>query len=295
MKCLKKFVWKMIKFCFLFLILFLIGATVYVKFSPKVQINTANNMILYDASDTVFFKGNESKEWVNLEDISEDLINATIYTEDKNYYKHLGFDYLRIVKSLYVNIKSGATKQGASTITQQLAKNLYLTFDKTWERKLKEAWLTIELESQYEKDDILEAYLNTINYGGIYGIENASNYYFHKNSKDLNLAEASILAGIPKSPSNYSPITNEENAKRRQMTILSAMVSQNFITEDEKNDAYNTELTYYGTPEENELKTLMYYYDAVIQELDTIKSIPEQVKEAGGLACRFHVHLRSER
>ena len=78
MKCLKKFVWKMIKFCFLFLILFLIGATVYVKFSPKVQINTANNMILYDASDTVFFKVNESKEWVNLEDISDDLINATI-------------------------------------------------------------------------------------------------------------------------------------------------------------------------------------------------------------------------
>lgn len=291
MKILKKLI-KLSIIIFTIFSIALYGLYIYARYTTKLIIQNPNQFTIYDQNGDIV--KDLSETWVELEDISPYVIDATIAIEDKKFYEHNGFDYLRIIKSLYVNIKSRAAKQGASTITQQLAKNLYLTFDKTWERKLKEAWLTIELESQYEKDDILEAYLNTINYGGIYGIENASNYYFHKNSKDLNLAEASILAGIPKSPSNYSPITNEENAKRRQMTILSAMVSQNFITEDEKNDAYNTELTYYGTPEENELKTLMYYYDAVIQELDTIKSIPEQVKEAGGLKIYTYLDLETQ-
>lgn len=268
------------------------GLYIYARYTTKLIIQNPNQFTIYDQNGDIV--KDLSETWVELKDISPHVINATISIEDKNFYNHNGFDYLRILKSLYVNIKSKAAKQGASTITQQLAKNLYLTFDKTWERKLKEAWLTIELESQYEKDDILEAYLNTINYGGIYGIENASNYYFHKSAKDLNLAEASILAGIPKSPSNYSPIISEENAKRRQLLILNAMIAEEYITEEEKNDAYNTELTYYGTPEENKLKTLMYYYDAVIQELNSINSIPSQIKEAGGLKIYTYLDLETQ-
>ena len=111
----------------------------------------------------------------------------------KTFYKHHGFDFLRIIKALFVNLKSGENLQGASTITQQYSKNLFLEFDKTWDRKIKEAWITIRLESHYSKDDILEGYLNTINYGGIFGIENASKYYFNKSAKDLTLAEASML------------------------------------------------------------------------------------------------------
>lgn len=286
---------KLFKFSVIIFFIFCIavyGLYIYARYTTKLIIQNPNQFTIYDQNGEIV--QDLSETWVELEDISPYVINATIAIEDKKFYDHNGFDYLRIVKSLYVNIKSGATKQGASTITQQLAKNLYLTFDKTLERKLKEAWLTIELESQYEKDEILEAYLNTINYGGIYGIERASKYYFHKSAKDLTLAEASILAGIPKSPSNYSPIINEENAKNRQLIILNAMVEQEYITEADKEVAYNTELTYYGTPEDNELKTLMYYYDAVMQELDTINSIPEQVKEAGGLKIYTYLDLETQ-
>ena len=103
--------------------------------SPKVTINSANNISLYDTNKTIYFKGNESKEWVDLDDISDYLIKSTIYTEDKNFYKHFGFDFLRIGKAILRNITSHSTNQGASTITQQYAKNLFLDFDKTWKRK----------------------------------------------------------------------------------------------------------------------------------------------------------------
>ena len=146
---------------------------------------------------------------------------------------------------MYVNIKTGSKKQGASTITQQYARNLYLSMDKTWSRKIEEAWLSFKMEIDYSKDEILEGYVNTINYGhGNYGIENASQFYFNKNSKDLDLAEASILAGIPKSPSNYSPITDLIEAKKRQKIILSMMVKNGFITHKEADDAFNEELTF---------------------------------------------------
>ena len=203
----------------LFLVVLLLcwaGAALYVKLSPALEINSANNVILYDCNDNVFFEGSQSKSWVHLSDISPDLINATIYTEDKSFYKHHGFDILRILKATAINLKSHSTAQGASTITQQYAKNLFLDFDKTWKRKWDEALYTIKIEANYSKDEILEGYLNTINYGhGQYGIGNASKYYFNKQAKDLTLAEATILSGIPKSPSNYSPLINFELAKKK--------------------------------------------------------------------------------
>ena len=183
------------------------------------EIGSANNILVYDNKDNLYFQGNESKEWVNLDDISDNLINATLSTEDKFFYKHIGFDYLRIVKAMFNNITSRRLSEGASTITQQYARNLYLNYEKTWKRKFEEAILAFELETHYTKDEILEGYLNTINYGhGKYGIENASKYYFNKSASDLSLAEASILSGIPKSPSNYSPIINYDLAKERQYT-----------------------------------------------------------------------------
>lgn len=256
------------------------GLLLYAKMLPKLPINSANGYYLYDSSGELFY--GKKDEWVSLENISPHLINATISIEDKNFYNHSGFDYLRIVKAMMVNIKSGKTLQGASTITQQYAKNLWLDFDKTWKRKLNEAWLTLRLEVHYSKDDILEGYLNTINYGGVYGIENASKYYFNKSAKDLTLEEATILAGIPKSPSNYSPISNPEKAKNRQKLILNAMVDNNYITTLEKNIALNKELTYIGKLEENNISYL-HYKDTVIEELKKIKSIPASFIETGGL------------
>ncbi len=264
----------------IFLIIYF-GLYLYAKYNTKLSIDSANQYYIYDINDTLVEDLNN--KWDNLDDISPNLINATLAIEDKNFYHHSGFDYPRILKSLYVNITNRKTLQGASTITQQLAKNLFLDFDKTWKRKIKEAWLTIQLESQYSKDKILESYLNTINYGGIYGIENASHYYFNKSASELTLAEASILAGIPKSPSNYSPIANPKNAKKRQKLILEAMVNNKFISENEMEEALNVELTYHGALNENSNNTVMYYEDAVLEELNEIDNIPNSFLETGGL------------
>lgn len=280
------------------IIFFMLGLTFYLglylvaRYQTKLPIDSANKLYIYDGLDTLSPDLNDT--WVSLKDISPNVIKATIAIEDKNFYKHSGFDFLRIIKSLYVNFKSGKTLQGASTISQQLSKNLFLSFEKTWKRKIKEAWLTIELESQYTKDEILEAYLNTINYGGIYGIEKASQYYYHKSAKDLNLAEASILVGIPKSPSNYSPIANLDNAKKRQALILDAMVKNKYISEEDKEKAYNEELTYYGNFTNDNSKTIMYYKDAVINELKSIESIPSSFLETGGLKVYTYLDVNAQ-
>ena len=275
---------KFMIFLFVVFLIGIIGIKIYIKLSPKVEINSTNSVFLYDKDEEVFFQGNESNSWISLDDISKYVIDATIYTEDKNFYKHNGFDYLRILKAFYVNLTSGSTQQGASTITQQYAKNLFLSFDKTWKRKWDEMWYTMKIEANYSKDEILEGYLNTINYGhGMYGIENASQYYFGKSAKDLDLAEATILTGIPKSPSNYSPLVNLEKAKERQLLILNLLVKNGVISEEEKKQAYEEELNFLGEKDRDEITTVMYYHDAVMDELDTIDSIPKTYSDTSGL------------
>ena len=275
-----------------FFIITYFGIYLYAKMQPKLPITGANGYHLYDINGDVYTAS--SNKSVDLKDISKDLINATISVEDKNFYKHQGFDYLRIFKALFINLKSGETLQGASTITQQYAKNLFLDFDKTWDRKIKEAWITIRLESHYSKDEILEGYLNTINYGGIFGIENASKYYFNKNAKDLTLAEASMLAGIPKNPSQYSPLINEEKAKNRQKIILDTMVKNKYISQDEADNAYNTKLNYEKSEDSDNLKMMMYYQDAVMDELKSIKTIPSSFLETGGLKIYTNLDIKAQ-
>lgn len=266
-------------FCAFYSILFLCA-----KYGSKIDIKNSNNIYMYDMNNKSFYEGNNgTRKWVHLKDISEHLINATIYSEDKNFYNHNGFDIPRIIKSSFINIKSKDLTQGASTITQQYARNLFLTFEKTWSRKIKEAWYAFKLETQYSKEEILEGYLNTINYGnGILGIENASLYYFNKSAKDLNLAESTMLAGIPKSPNNYSPLNNSKAAKKRQKVILKALVKNNIITEKEMKETLNANLTYYGKKENLNLSTIMYYQDAVIRELESLKIVSEDsIREEG--------------
>ena len=276
-----------------FFIAIYFGIYLYAKVQPKLPISGANGYHLYDINGEIYTAG--SNENVSLKDISKHLINATIAVEDKNFYKHHGFDFLRIIKAMFINIKSGENLQGASTITQQYSKNLFLDFDKTWDRKLKEAWITIRLESHYSKDDILEGYLNTINYGGIFGIENASKYYFNKSAKNLNLAEASMLAGIPKNPSKYSPLTNEDEAKKRQKIILDAMVKNGYITQAQADGAYNTKLNYEKGSDEENLKMMMYYQDAVMDELQSIKTIPSSFLDTGGLKIYTNLDMKAQK
>ncbi len=293
MKKIKKIVFKTFKIlAILSLVLLMSYGILYIlaKNSNKLAINSANGYYLYDKNNNLYTGSNN--QWINIGDISDDLVNATISIEDKNFYKHQGFDFLRILKAMSINILNKDTIQGASTITQQYAKNLFLDFDKKWSRKIEEAWLTMRLEAHYSKDEILEGYLNTINYGGIYGIENASKYYFNKSAKDLTLAEASILAGIPKSPANYAPTQNEKAAKKRQKLILKSMYENGYITEEEMNDAYDTKLEYVGINGSDNSNTLMYYQDAVLSELKNIDEIPESFLKTGGL--KIHTNLDIE-
>ncbi len=289
---------KIFKFLFFaFLLLFILGFSLYgySRVSSKLEIKNANNISLYDKDGNLFFMGNGTSQWISLDDISKYLIDATISTEDKNFYSHFGFDFLRILKAGWVNITSGKTKQGASTISQQYVKNLFLDFDKTWERKWNELWLTLNMEIHYSKDEILEGYLNTINYGhGMYGVENASQFYFNKSAKDLTLAEAAILVGIPKSPSNYSPIVNFELSKSRQKMVLSGMVKNGYITEEEMEEAYNQELTIIGKKNSINLSTLMYYHDAVLNELENIDDIPTSFLDTGGLKIYTALDLNAQ-
>ena len=291
---------KFIKRCFVFMIFIgIIGigcSILYVKLSPSLNINSTNSIQLIDNTGSVFFKGNESKEWISLDNISKDLINATISTEDKNFYKHFGFDLLRIIKASYINIVNRATIQGASTISQQYAKNLFLEFDKTWKRKWDEMWYTLRIEDDYSKDEILEGYLNTINYGhGKYGIENASKYYFNKTASELSLAEASILVGIPKAPSNYSPLINYDLAKKRQRIVLNTMVNNGYITDDEADTAFNEELIFTKTNSNDEVTSLMYYKDAVLDELESINSIPKNYNEMTGLKIYTNLDYNAQK
>lgn len=247
---------------------------------PKLNINNSKSYYFYD-KDSNLISGTD--EYSGIDAISPYLKNATLSIEDRHFYTHGGFDYLRIGKAMFNNIKSGKTTEGASTITQQYAKNLFLDFDKTWKRKITEAWLTVRLEVHYDKDKILEGYLNTINYGGVFGIANASEYYFGKDALDLNLAEASMLAGIPNWPSKYSPYIDYEASKERQLVVLNSMVRDNYITKEEADNAYNEELNFVTKSTRKELDSVRYFRDSVISELNKIRSIPNSLLTTGGL------------
>ena len=279
-----KFINVFFKFFLYVIILFLlfnIGIYSYCYVTPKLEINKKQSYYMYDQSNELIFDDNE--EWISLERISPYLIQATLDTEDKHFYNHLGFDYIRIFKAAFKNLISGSLKEGASTITQQYARNLFLNYDKTWSRKLDEAILAAELETHYTKDEILEGYLNTINYGGIYGIENASWYYFGHSANDLSLAEAAMLAGIPQSPSNYSPLINLENAKIRQKIVLLAMNQRGDISREELQGAVSFPLNYIGKIKQSSLENVLYFRDAVLEELNSISNIPTSLIETGGL------------
>ncbi len=257
---------------------------VYAFITPKFSINTNKNIIFYDKDNNDIFEERNESEYVNLNEISDDVKNAIVSVEDKNFYKHKGFDYFRIIKALIVNITSGKIKQGASTISQQYVKNLYLTFDKTLKRKIKEALLTIELETHYSKDEILEGYLNTINFGaGNYGIKDAAKFYFNKEPSELTLEEASLIVGIPKNPTYYNPVTNFENAKKRQKDVLNSMVNNKYITKSQMNEIFNKPLNIYGKNEKKELTSIYYYKDAVLKEIENITEIKDLLIDNNGI------------
>jgi len=181
---------------------------------------------------TMYSDGN--RIWRSLEQINPFLIEATIEIEDQHFYHHGGFDLKRIAGAILKNIQRGNLTEGASTISQQYARNLFLTHEKTWDRKIKEAFYTIRLEYHYDKDKLLEGYLNTIYFGhGIYGVETASQFYFNKPTTELSLAEIAMLVAIPNRPNGNSPINHFETAKKQQEKILNLLYTGGLINETE--------------------------------------------------------------
>ena len=282
-------------FLFISFVVLLIGLYTYAYLSPKLDLKTSGSLYLYDNKNDLLYQGSRSNEWANLEDISDNLKKAVIAVEDKNFYNHHGFDYLRIAKAMLTNIKKKSIVQGASTISQQYIKNLYLDFDKTWKRKAEEALLTLELEVHYDKDDILEGYLNTINYGqGNMGIVNAASYYFNKKPNELTLEEAIMLAGIPKNPAGYNPVSNYEVSVKRAWVVAKSMLNNGYIDEDTYNNLYKEKLEIFGQTKNNNLQMIMYYQEAVLNELTNIKEVPASLVNAGGLKIYTTLDLEEQ-
>ncbi len=280
---------------FVSFIVVIIGLYTYAFLSPKLELKTAGQYYIYDGKDELLNQGSKSSKWAELDKINYNLINATVSIEDKNFYKHHGFDYLRIAKAMYLNIKNKRITQGASTISQQYVKNIYLDFSSTWERKIEEAFLTLELEVQYSKEEILEGYLNTINYGqGNFGIANASRYYFNKEPLDLTLEESLVLAGIPNSPANYNPVANYDLAIERAKMVGRSMVSNGYISESDLEGCFQDRLEIYGKSSEENLDMLMYYQDAVMQELKSIKTIPDALIQKGGIKIYTYLDIEAQ-
>ena len=181
-------------------------------------------------------KNNE--HYVPLDEIPRSLRQAIVAVEDSRFYSHKGLDPSGIARATIVNVEAGQIEEGGSTITQQLAKNLFLTQEQSFTRKLEEIMLAINLERHFSKDEILEMYLNTIYFGSnFYGVYEAAMGYFGKEPSELTLAESAMLAGLPQAPSAYSPYVDYMLAKKRQLTVLSAMVRANILTEKEADRA----------------------------------------------------------
>ncbi|MEK4448782.1 transglycosylase domain-containing protein [Paenibacillus sp. FSL L8-0506] len=242
---------------------------------------------LFDSRGNVlatFTSDGRSREPVKLSQISPLLIEATLAVEDRKFYEHSGFDLKGMARAVLVNLEEGNRSQGASTLTQQLARNLYLSHEKTWTRKAKEAVYTMQLEMKYSKDEILNMYLNNIYYGhGAYGIEAASRMYFGKSAADLDLAESTMLAGIPKGPTYYSPYNHMDNAKKRQRIILTVMANLGNITQEEAGQADQENLNFKPQGQKDTLVAAPYFRDYIRNLAIESLHISNDELEQGGL------------
>lgn len=222
---------------------------------------------IVDKNDKLIDKlhANENRTMVTIDQIPEDLQNAFIAIEDKRFRKHNGIDPYRIMGAIKADIKTGKPSQGGSTITQQLIKNIYLSPEKLFKRKIIEMYYAIQLERRFRKDQILEAYLNTIGLGhNVAGVKAAALYYFGKELDQLTLAECAIIAGITRYPGAYSPYINFEKSNERKELILNEMLAQGFITQEEHDEAVKQEIKLAKV--ETEVETT-YFSDMVISDV----------------------------
>ena len=182
----------------------------------------------------------KKEHYTSFENLPKNYINTVVATEDRRYYSHGPVDFIGIARAFYTNIRDKDFDEGGSTITQQVAKNVIFNQDKTLIRKVGEIFASYDLEKNYSKDEILAIYANSCYFGnGYYSIYDASMGYYNKEPKDLNLSEASMLAGVPNAPSLYAPTVNMDLAKKRQAHVLKKMVENGYITQSEADSVTN--------------------------------------------------------
>lgn len=225
-----------------------------------------STMIIAENGNEIHSFGNVYSEVVYLDELPPYVADAVISTEDRRFYEHFGFDIISFTRAMLVNLWHRSYVQGGSTISQQVAKNLFLTANKTIKRKVQELLLAFWLESKFTKDQILTLYLNRVYLGaGTYGIEAASQKYFQKSSRDMNLLEAAIIAGMLKAPSRYNPIASEERARERAAVVLDNMVKAEAITEEQRQNALKMKL---GPEKSYKVKGARHFADWVYQDVN---------------------------
>ncbi|UCD83316.1 MAG: PBP1A family penicillin-binding protein [Deltaproteobacteria bacterium] len=211
----------------------------------------------------------EKRSIVPFEEIPDVLIKAFVAAEDARFFEHSGLDYRSILRALFRNIEAGGLVQGGSTITQQVTKSLLLSPEKKISRKIREAILSYRIEKYLTKEEILKLYLNQIYLGyGSYGVKAAARNYFGKQVSEINLAEAAMLAGLPRAPNRYSPLNHPQRAKQRQYYVLGRMASKGYISEEEVQEAYNVPLVVLKPREESATRNAQYFVEHIRRHLE---------------------------
>lgn len=269
----------------------------YLRSQALPAVTVTQTSQIYDIRGSVIdsFHNGQNRQVVPLSEMSPHLAHAVVAVEDRNFYNHLGLDPKGVARALVQDVKTLSMEQGASTITQQLARNLYLNHDRTWSRKAKEAFYALHLEMQLSKDQILERYLNQIYFGhSAYGVQAAARMFFGKDAKDLDLAESALMAGVPKGPKFYSPYLNMENAKDRQKVILQSMVQEGYITQTTADTAAK-EVLNIVPQKKNAPAEAPYFQDYVKNVVVEKLGISEELYDAGGLNIYTTLDLNAQK
>ncbi|MGA4515685.1 transglycosylase domain-containing protein [Solibacillus silvestris] len=266
--------------CFLIFNIFIWASDV-----SKLEEPTPQPTIIYDQNGDIASKITGSKiDGVSIGQIPEHLIHAVIATEDQKFYKHGGINMIGIVRALTQNMMSGEIVAGGSTITQQLAKNVFLTQERTYTRKLKELILTKKIERTYDKDEIMERYLNQIYFGeGAWGIQRASETYFGKDVSELTLGESAMLAGLIKAPSVLSPLKDMNKSVQRRDLVLALMEKEGYITQNDAKKAKEQPIVLEGKKMDDYKGKYPYYVDHIIEEAIEQYGLTENEVLSGGL------------
>ncbi len=286
----KRFIKFIVTTFLIFLSLFIIGGIslfALIQDAPELSedhLQNPSTSVIYDkdGKKVANIAGIEHRLPISIDDVPIEVQNAFIAIEDARFQKHSGVDLKRIAGALLANLEEGWGAEGGSTITQQVVKNTHLSPEKTFSRKVQEAYLAVQMEQKYSKDQILEMYLNTIYFGhGAYGLGAAAEVYFNKDVSDLTVSEAALLAGLPQRPSGYDPIKYPEVAVDRRDIVLSAMEKHHFISSEEAEEAKNIEIESMLSPKQ-ENNSYQEFIDYVIEELIR-KGFEENQLYNGGL------------